>query len=92
MNKLLFFMGLSTFVVSGGLLVGTGFTSHHKPQIAFSSVRDGNWEIYVMDADGQNQRRLTNHPAIDFQPSWSPDGQKIAFTSPIEMVAIFKFS
>ena len=68
MNKLLFFMGLSTFVVSGGLLVGTGFTSHHKAQIAFTSGRDGNDEIYVMDADGKNQRRLTNHPAIDFQP------------------------
>ena len=40
MNKLLFFMGLSTFVVSGGLLVGTGFASHHKPQIAFTSIKD----------------------------------------------------
>lgn len=38
-----------------------------------------NWEIYVMDADGTNQRRLTDHPAEDWRPAWSPDGTKIAF-------------
>ena len=55
--------------------------AHHKPQIAFFSARDGNSEIYVMDADGKNQRRLIHHPADDGLPSWSPDGQKIAFSS-----------
>ena len=59
----------------------TVFASHHKAQIAFSSRRDGNSEIYVMDADGNNQIRLTNHPEADFQPSWSPDGRRIAFSS-----------
>jgi TolB protein len=34
-----------------------------------------------MDADGKNPRRLTNHPADDFDPAWSPDDQKIAFVS-----------
>ena len=80
-NKLLFFMGLCTSLVSGELLVGTGFTLHHRAQIAFTSGRDGNAEIYVMDADGKNQRRLTHHPADDGLPSWSPGGQKIAFSS-----------
>ena len=35
-----------------------------KAQIAFSSDRDRNLEIYVMDTDGKNQRNLTNHPGI----------------------------
>ena len=50
-------------------------------KIAFVSARDGNLEIYVMDADGSNQLRLTNHPDEDFGPSFSMDGARIAFVS-----------
>ena len=81
MNKRLIITGFFTLllivVMSGTTVLG----SHHKEQIAFSSTRDGNLEIYVMDADGNNQIRLTNHPEADFQPSWSPDVGKIAFVS-----------
>ena len=52
-----------------------------QARIAFGSDRDGNSEIYVMNADGTNQRRLTNHPKNDWSPSWSPDGKRIAFMS-----------
>ena len=52
-----------------------------QAQIAFFSRRDGTPEIYVMDADGSNQRRLTNHPDKDWAPSWSPDGKRIVFFS-----------
>jgi len=41
-------------------------------RIAFASNRDGNDEIYVMDADGSNQTNLTKNSAGDFYPSWSP--------------------
>ena len=42
-------------------------------KIAFVSYRDGNDEIYVMNADGSNQRNLTNSPDTqDFNPVWPP--------------------
>ena len=50
-------------------------------RIAFSSGRTGNAEIYVMDTDGGNQQNLTNNPASDHSPSWSPDGKRIVFVS-----------
>ena len=49
--------------------------------IAFTSERDGNSEIYVMNADGSNPQRLTDDPAYDAWPTWSPDGSQIAFMS-----------
>ncbi|MBL8162135.1 MAG: PD40 domain-containing protein, partial [Anaerolineae bacterium] len=49
-------------------------------KIAFSSERDGFYAIYTMNADGTNQRRLTeNKPLGDNDPTWSPDGDHIAF-------------
>lgn len=49
--------------------------------IVFESTRDGNFEIYSINADGSGIANLSNHPALDRQPDWSPDGSKIAFTS-----------
>jgi TolB protein len=48
-------------------------------KIAFTSDRDGNREIYVMNADGTGLTRLTNDDVDDENPSWSPDGNQIAF-------------
>ena len=57
-----------------------GYVSHGT-KIAFTRVRNGNLNICVMVVDGGNKKRLTDHPARDYEPSWSPDGSKIAFSS-----------
>ncbi|OHB71692.1 MAG: hypothetical protein A2W23_02735 [Planctomycetes bacterium RBG_16_43_13] len=43
-----------------------------KFKIAFLSYRGGNREIYIMDADGSNVKRMTNNKATDDSPAWSP--------------------
>src|SRR5207302_1622395 len=53
-------------------------------RIAFSSTRDGNNEIYVMNADGSGVTRLTNESNIganNYHPSWSPDSSRLTFAS-----------
>ena len=45
-------------------------------RIAFTSTRDGNSEIYIMNSNGTGVVNLTNHPKTDFFPSWSADGSK----------------
>jgi TolB protein len=49
--------------------------------IVFVSWRDGNGEVYAMDADGSGPRNLTQHPAKDVRPAWSPDGRRITFVT-----------
>lgn len=50
-------------------------------RVAFSSNEDGNWEIYVVDLDTNEVKRLTNTSANEVAPSWSPDGTRITFSS-----------
>jgi len=50
-------------------------------RIAFVSQRDGNAEIYVMNADGTGATRLTNDPQPDGRPGFTPDGQSVVFHS-----------
>jgi TolB protein len=50
-------------------------------KIAFVSDRDGNKEIYLMDYDGYDQRRVTNNTILDLFPALSPDGENIVFST-----------
>ena len=52
-----------------------------EQRIVFASNRDGDWDIYSMDANGNNVVQLTDYPASDEDPACSPDGRRIAFTS-----------
>lgn len=55
--------------------------SPNAPFVAFMSQRDGNWEIYRINTDGNDLIRLTQNPAHDGLPVWAPDGRSIAFVS-----------
>jgi TolB protein len=59
-----------------------GSYSPDGKQIVFCSNRDGNLELYIMDADGKNVRKLTNAPnCYNGGPFFSPDGKKVIFRS-----------
>ena len=64
-----------------------GFNDHspawhpNSKGLAFVSTRDGNPEIYTMQADGAEQRRLTSNKTEDVSPVWSPDGKQLAFVT-----------
>ena len=76
MKKLLFVLLVITLAVS--LLIGCIPVSPDEGEgedgtkIAFTSTRDENDEIYVMNADGSKQTRLTNNEALDGATSWGP--------------------
>ncbi len=50
-------------------------------EIAFRSRRSGNPDIWVVSADGGEPRQVTDHPGLDQNPEWSPDGKWLVFQS-----------
>ena len=67
--------GLVTLIPIGAVQARQG------GQIVFQSTVDDNTDIYIMDEDGTNVRRLTDAPEGDRSPKWSPGGKRIVFVS-----------
>lgn len=73
---------VTMLLLSGCLLFITNWADAARSEwISFASNRSGNFDIYVMDTNGENLRNLTNHPARDLEPAWSPDGRFLAYAS-----------
>ena len=75
---------VSVFVLDPGLESSAASTSTVtvsavNPKILFWSNRDGNQQIYSMDADGSNQINISDNAFNDSQPRWSPDGSRVIF-------------
>ena len=84
MDKHIFIKALLAISLIILVLIGQAQAASNG-KIAFVSQRDGNEEIYTMNADGSNVQRLTvdvvGSPKSDLSPTWSPDGTRIAFVS-----------
>ena len=75
---------LSAVVIVGLLsssVCGVWAEAPTSPKIAYSSWRDGNLDIFLMNPDGSEEVRLTHHRAADADPKWSPTGERILFNS-----------
>lgn len=70
---------LLPLLVDGGGDV-QGVRSPDRTRVAFSSSRGGNYDLYVMDADGRNPRRLTANAGSESEPVWTPDGTRIIYS------------
>jgi WD40-like Beta Propeller Repeat/Bacterial Ig-like domain (group 2) len=51
-----------------------------RTRVAFSSNRAGSYDLYLMDADGENLQRLTTDPGREAEPVWTPDGTRLVYT------------
>jgi len=66
----------------GKYTINAGFAlSPDGERVLFHSNRDGNFDIYMANADGSDPRNLTKHPADDVTAAWWPDGSRIIFAS-----------
>ncbi|MBN1679883.1 MAG: PD40 domain-containing protein [Anaerolineae bacterium] len=85
-SRILFSLLAAVVVLTAGIWVVSDPTvqaqDNNQPGlVVFASDRTGNFEIYVLDPETGLTTQLTNDPAVDIEPAWSPDGTTIAFVS-----------
>ena len=79
--RLLFIFSMIIFLLICGGVYRVFGKAPTTPKILFTSTRDGNREVYMMNPDGSEQVNLTQHPAGDLGAVWSLTGDKILFVS-----------
>lgn len=80
-HKGLFILSVFTITVLYVSVCSVFAAAPTTPKIVFTSNRDGNAEIYIMNPNGSGQINLTRHRAADSDPVWSPTGEHILFVS-----------
>ncbi len=80
-RTLVSFIGLTAILSSGELWLKNGLAFDTNRIVFTFYAKPDHTDVYVMDADGGNRENLTNHPAYEGTPDWSPDRTKIAFVS-----------
>ena len=79
-NKRRMFTAVFISLLGIGSLLANTFAARNR-QIAFTTSRHGQSEIYSMNSDGENRTRLTSNEVYDWGASWSPNGRSIVFVS-----------
>jgi WD40 repeat protein len=69
----------SDLLIGSTIGIGTESISPDGTKIAFEAINDGNSDVYVVGVDGSGLVRLTEDPATDQYPQWSPDGSTIVY-------------
>lgn len=80
-HQFCFFFCMLTLIVSIAQVCPISARASTTEKIAFTSTRDGNSEVYIINPDGSQPVNLTWHPSRDLVPAWSPTGEHIAFNS-----------
>ncbi len=79
-ETLAFFLALTTTAIASNGISAADIVAD-PGQVVFSSLRPGNWDIFHFPTPGGPPKRLTDHPGLDYEATFAPDGRWVVFTS-----------